>query len=72
MKHKLCWVPLVPFDFSRTKRIIRIYQLQDSCLRAGLLTRVYTENQMFAMTDQDLIILKGHYQRLLLALNKEV
>lgn len=62
----------VPFDFNRTKRVISTYQLQDSCLRAGLLTRVYTENQMFVMPDQDLIILRGHYQRLLLALNKEV
>lgn len=62
----------VPFDFGRTKRVMSTYQLQDSCLRAGLLTRVYTVNQMFVMTDQDLSILRGHYQRLFSVLTKEV
>lgn len=60
------------FDASRAKTLISVYHLQDSCLRAGLLTRVYTVNQMSVMTDQDLIILKGHYRRLFSVLTKEV
>jgi len=73
MNNESCIGSYLPLKLnaSRVKMLISIYRLQDSCLRAGLLTRVYTVNQISVMTDQDLFILKNHYRRLFSDLNKE-
>ncbi len=70
---RMPWEP-IPFNFD-LRRGILVYKtlaLQEDCLNTGLLTRVYTEGQMYVMKRQDLKLLRDHYRHLLSVLTNEV